>query len=128
MRRNLILVGLILVIAAPSAAQPTQPRTAPAPLVYPASIVAAAAPPAQNQSRRDSVANGAVAGAIIGGIAAAVFAAYLCNAIGEEGDPPCWRGVAAIGALGAGAGAAAGAAIDAMVSRNGPRVLIRVRF
>jgi hypothetical protein len=78
--------------------------------------------------RRDSVKNGVITGAVIGGVAAALFGIYICNAVGEEGDPPCWRGVLAIGAIGAGVGAAAGAAIDAARSQAAPVLIFKRRF
>ncbi len=35
-------------------------------------------------SRRDPLKNG--------GLTAVLFAVYLCETVGEEGDPPYWRG------------------------------------
>jgi hypothetical protein len=66
----------------------------------------------------DSVRNGAVIGAVLGGLALGGFAGFLCNALHEEGNPPCWKGVLTIAAVGAGIGAAAGAGIDALMSRT----------
>jgi hypothetical protein len=80
-------------------------------------------------ARQDSLKNGAVVGAVVG-IAAALFGVYLCNAVGEEGDPPCWRGALALGAIGAGVGAAAGIGIDAARSRQPAirQIAVHVRF
>ena len=93
------------------------------------------------QDRPDSLKNGAIIGAVIGGAGMAIFTTYLCNALQEPGDPPCWRGVLYVSALFAGIGAAAGAGVDALVARqtpvpirpepramDGSRGLMRVRF
>ena len=77
---------------------------------------------------RDTLANGVLIGAIIGGAAMGVFATILCNALHEEGNPPCWRGVLAISAVGAGIGAAAGAGIDAALYRQRPLFSVKMRF
>src|SRR5687767_15037982 len=77
-------------------------------------------------TERDSLANGVLIGAIIGGAAMGVFATVLCNALHEEGNPPCWRGVLTISAVGAGIGAAAGAGIDAALSRQRPLFSVKM--
>jgi hypothetical protein len=69
-----------------------------------------------NGRDRDSLWNGAAIGAAIGGGATTAFVAFVCHALKEPGDPSCWGGVLAVGALGAGVGAAAGAGIDALRS------------
>jgi hypothetical protein len=58
-------------------------------------------------SRRDSLKNGGLNAAVL-------FAVCLCEAVGEEGGPPCWRRTLAVGAIGAGVGATAGVRIDAV--------------
>jgi MFS family permease len=81
--------------------------------------IAAATAAAQAPSaapRRDSLLNGAAIGAVAGGVALGVVGGVICTVLHEEGNPPCWRGTLAIGAIGAGIGAAAGAGIDAMIS------------
>jgi hypothetical protein len=82
---------------------------------------------AKDQTGRDSLRNGAILGAVLGAAGAAAFGAYLCNAVGEEGDPPCWKGVMVLGALGGGAGAAIGAGVDALRSRT-PQLVVGMRF
>jgi hypothetical protein len=80
------------------------------------------------KTERDTLANGVLIGAVIGGAAMGVFATVLCNALHEEGNPPCWRGVLAISAVGAGIGAAAGAGIDAALYRRRPLFSVKTRF
>jgi hypothetical protein len=132
MPRAIVICTMLgaLLMSAEAPAQPrfTYPATGTHLLEDRATAGAAAGPLTKRQGSRDSLENGAVVGAILGGLGAALFGAYLCNAVGEEGDPPCWRGVLVIGALGAGAGAAAGAGVDAMLFRSGPRLVLRVRF
>jgi hypothetical protein len=72
--------------------------------------------------------HGVITGAVIGGVAAALFGIYICNAVGEEGDPHAGVGVLAIGAMGAGVGAAAGAGIDAARSQAAPVLVFNRRF
>jgi hypothetical protein len=60
-----------------------------------------------------------VLGAVVGGAALGGFGAFICNVLKEPGDPSCWGGVLAIGAIGAGIGAGAGAGIDALLARSG---------
>ena len=115
--RFLLAVSLI---AMPAAANAQVTGTPPKLIISKQAIARALAerPPAQPSSSRDSVKNGAIIGAVIGGVTLGVFGTYLCNALKEEGDPPCWRGVLTIGALGAGVGAAAGAGIDALATKG----------
>lgn len=80
------------------------------------------------RAERDTLANGVLIGAILGAAAMGVFATVLCSALHEEGNPPCWRGVLAISAVGAGIGAAAGAGIDAMLYRQRPILSVKMRF
>ena len=130
--RLMWLLMLTLIIAAPVAAQERDDVAAP--VVKKLVISDAAMAPAFADARRDmmqqrdSVKNGAIIGAVIGGAGMAIFTTYLCNALKEPGDPSCWRGVLTISALFAGIGAAAGAGVDALVARQTPLPLIRVRF
>ena len=73
--------------------------------------------PAQQPSR-DSLKNGTIIGAVVGAIALAAPGAFICHMLREPGDPPCWKGVVTVGAIGAGVGAAAGAGIDALFMRD----------
>ena len=75
---------------------------------------------------RDSLQNGARTGAIIGGIVTGVAIGYLCGALRDDGGA-CWPPVVLWSAIGAGAGALVGAAVDALFER---RVAVRwaVRF
>ena len=77
--------------------------------------------------RGDSLKNGALVGAIVVGASAFTFGMWLCNNISEEGDPPCWKGSAVLGAAGAGVGALARAGIDAAFTRRAA-VRFRVRW
>ena len=81
----------------------------------------AATPPARIQSSRDSVKNGAIIGAVLGAAVLGGGGAWLCHQLKEPGDPPCWKGVLVIGALGAGGGALAGAGVDALFARQHQR-------
>jgi hypothetical protein len=123
------LLGMIL-ISTEAAGQPRVLHPPPATRLLESRVIVAtpAVTVSKIQGTRDSLKNGAVIGAVLGGLGAALFGTYLCHAVGEEGDPPCWRGILVIGALGAGAGAAAGAGVDAMLFRSGPRLVVRVRF
>jgi hypothetical protein len=110
------VLAVLSLLAAPAAAQ-TPPADAPRTGILREAIAAAGAAQAPAASpRRDSVLNGAVIGAVAGGAALAVIGGVICNLLHEEGNPPCWRGTLAVGAVGAGIGAAAGAGIDAMIS------------
>lgn len=80
------------------------------------------------QRSNDSVLNGAIIGAIAGGLALGGFAGIICHALHEEGNPSCWPGTLAIAGIGAAGGAAIGAGIDALASRTGPRLAVRVSF
>jgi hypothetical protein len=123
MRLICYLVSGVLLIGSPVNLAAQEPPSSPPPrtlIISESAIMAGLAtpPPAQAQRSRDSVKNGAAAGAVIGGIAASIFAVALCNAFREPGNPPCWRDVLVIGALGAGVGAAAGAGVDALSSQR----------
>lgn len=140
--RMIGLLVVFLLIGSPAAAQQQRASvngSAPKKLVISDAAIAAALSaerPSVLQERRDSLKNGAIIGAVIGGAAMAIFSTFLCNALHEEGNPPCWRGVLTVSALAAGAGAAAGAGIDALAARNSPsfdfaqgkRPILRVRF
>ena len=131
MRCCLVSAVLVLLAAHNATAQQPPERLLDKPLVSSATAMArnarlTATLPAQGS--RDSLKNGIVVGAVVGGILASAFGVYLCAALGEEDDPLCWRPIAALGAIGTGAGAVFGAGIDAMRSRAGPRVMFRVRF
>ena len=80
------------------------------------------------QDRPDSIKDGAIIGAIIGAAALGGFGAWICYAMHEPSDPSCAPDVLKIAAIGAGIGAAGGAGIDAMLVRNTPRPMLRVRF
>jgi hypothetical protein len=80
------------------------------------------------QDKRDSIKNGTIIGAVIGAAALGGFGAWICHALHEPSDPPCLPDVLKIAAIGAGIGAAGGAGIDAMLVRNTPRPILRVRF
>jgi hypothetical protein len=111
------LLALFLLLAAPASAQ--GPIDAPSRSGSLRDSIRAAAASAQapaTNRRRDSLANGAVIGAVVGGVTLGVIGGVICNLLHEEGNPPCWRGTLAIGAVGAGIGAAAGVGIDAMIS------------
>ena len=111
--------ALLLLLAPPAFAQ--GPTDTPSPVgslrdsIRAAAASASAQAPATN-GRRDSLANGAVIGAVVGGATLGVIGGVICSLLHEEGNPPCWRGTLAIGAIGAGIGAAAGVGIDAMIS------------
>ena len=127
---SLWIVILFSVVAAlPAAAQTGPPTGAPRLIISKHAIAAglASAPAAPPAPSRDTVLNGAVIGAIVGAVSAAVFGGLLCHALAEEGDPPCWRSMGPILALGAGVGAAAGVGIDALPSRSVPIVTVRRR-
>lgn len=80
------------------------------------------------QDRPDSIKNGAIIGALVGAAALGGFGAWICHTLHEPSDPPCLPDVLKVAAIGAGIGAAGGAGIDAMLARNTPRPLLRVRF
>jgi hypothetical protein len=82
-------------------------------------------PPAPAIQSRDSVKNGAILGAVIGAVALAAPGAWICHMLREPGDPPCWKGVLTVGAIGAGVGAAAGAGVDALFVREQRRLVQR---
>lgn len=79
------------------------------------------------QRSRDSLTNGIVIGAVAGFVAGAGFGRLLCAAF-EEGNTPCWDGMLRVGAFGAAIGAGAGAGIDALMTRQTPLPIMRVRF
>jgi hypothetical protein len=76
----------------------------------------------------DSLRNGAIIGTLIGAAAFGAFAAALCNAYQEEGDPSCVPDTLRFGAIGGAIGAAAGLAIDAARNQRGVTVRFAVRF
>jgi hypothetical protein len=120
--RLICTATLIVSFASPAFAQERHAGEPPPRLIISERAVAmgiAATPPATiQQSSRDSLKNGTIIGAVIGGVAMGTFFTYLCHALKEEGDPPCWKGVLTTTALGAGAGAAAGAGLDALFARQ----------
>jgi NhaP-type Na+/H+ or K+/H+ antiporter len=126
-----IIIAMLttVIVPLPVAAEPLDERAAtrlviPPELLDESRLTTAAAA----RQSRDSVANGALIGAVIGGVALGLFGGIVCTALREEGNPPCWRGVLVIGAIGAGIGAAAGAGIDALRSPTQPAVRVRLRF
>ena len=111
------LLALFLLLAAPASGQ--GPIDAPSRSGSLRESIRAAAASAQapaTTGRRDSLVNGAVIGAVVGGVTLGVIGGVICTLLHEEGNPPCWRGTLAVGAIGAGIGAAAGVGIDAMIS------------
>jgi hypothetical protein len=123
-RNALTAFLMVLLFVTHSATAGAQDRLAPAPrrlIISERAIAAAlaAATTVQNQQpRRDSLKNGAIIGAVVGALALALPGGFICHALHEEGNPPCWRGTLMVGAIGAGIGAAAGAGIDAALSRT----------
>ena len=110
-------LAVFLLLHAPAFAQ--SPTDAPFPANSLRESIRAAAASAQapaTAGRRDSLVNGAVIGAVAGGVTLGVIGGVICTLLHEEGNPPCWRGTLAVGAIGAGIGAAAGVGIDAMIS------------
>src|SRR5688500_7130447 len=103
MRTGCIVV-LIVASSAPALAQaPLSPPT-PTKLIISDRVLAIGlvkVPPAA-QSSRDSVKNGAIIGAVIGFVSLAAPGAWICHMLKEPGDPPCWKGIVTVGAIGAG--------------------------
>ena len=124
---GIVAAALTLAGTTPAAAQTQRSTGAPRLVISEHAIASglASAAAAQRLKSRDTVVNGVVIGAIVGGISAAVFGGFLCHALAEEGDPPCWRSLGPVLALGAGAGAAIGAGVDVLHSRSGRIVLVR---
>jgi len=128
MKYAVVFLSVVLVVppSASATAQSGEPRR----LIVSRDAVAnglAAAAAAQSSRPRDSLRNGAVIGAVVGVVSAAVFGGYICHALAEEGDPPCWRSLGPILALGAGAGAAIGVGVDVLHARSARIVPIRRR-
>jgi hypothetical protein len=71
-----------------------------------------------SRSPRDSVKNGAIIGAVIGAAVMGGFVTFLCHALKEPGDPPCWKSSGLAIGIGAGAGALGGAGIDALFAKQ----------
>lgn len=67
----------------------------------------------QRTRSRDSLRNGALLGTVIGAAALGAFAAILCNAYQEEGDPSCLGDTVRFAVIGGAIGAGAGLVIDA---------------
>ena len=70
------------------------------------------------RERKDSLLNGTLIGAVIGAAVMGVGVTYLCTALKEPGDPPCWKSSGLAIAIGAGAGALGGAGIDALLMKE----------
>ena len=87
-----------------------------------ADALAAEQPPSPSQ--RDSVKNGTIIGAVIGAAVMGGFVTFLCHALKEPGDPPCWKSSGLAIAIGASAGALGGAGIDALLVRSQPRFFL----
>jgi hypothetical protein len=103
-----------------ASAQQNSSSAAPRRLVISTKAVAdalAAEQPSMRE-RRDSVGNGAIIGAIVGAAVMGGFVMYLCNALKEPGDPPCWKSSGLAIGIGAGAGALGGAGIDALFAKQ----------
>ena len=110
-------LAFILLVSAPAFAQsPNEGSSRAGSLRQSIREAAASAQAPATVRSRDSLVNGAVIGAVTGGVALGVIGGVICTLLHEEGNPPCWRGTLAIGAVGAGIGAAAGVGIDAMIS------------
>lgn len=75
-------------------------------------------------TQRDSVKNGTIIGALLGAAIMGVGVTYLCNALKEPGDPPCWKSSGLAIAIGAGAGALGGAGLDALLVREPERFFL----
>ena len=115
------IVVLMIAAAPPALAQAPEPQ--PQKLIISDRAMAIGlekAPPAAQS--RDSLKNGAIIGAVIGAVALAAPGAWICHMLREPGDPPCWKSVVTVGAIGAGIGVVAGAGVDAMLIRD-PRRL-----
>jgi hypothetical protein len=123
MKQLIFALVVLAVVSGPSEAvaqtSSAGEGAAAAPLLASAVRLAAQQPPVSSRDDRDSLVNGIVIGAVIGGATLGVSGAVICNLLKETGDPSCWGGVLAIGAIGAGIGAGAGAGIDALLARNG---------
>src|SRR5688572_29326101 len=120
--RTCTLITLFCLAVSPIAASAQHnSSTAPPPrLIISEAAVAntlAAEQPSMRE-RRDSVANGAIIGAIVGAAVMGGFVMYLCNALKEPGDPPCWKSSGLAIGIGAGAGALGGAGIDALFAKQ----------
>ena len=76
----------------------------------------------------DSLRNGAIIGTVIGAAAFGAFAAVLCNAYQQEGDPSCLPDTLRFGAIGGAIGGGAGLVIDAARNQRGVTVRFAVRF
>ena len=117
MRLVHIAILSCVLLPAPAAAQGQTPRSFRDSIDAAASSAAVQAPVARD---RDSVKNGAIIGAVVGAASLGGFGLFLCEALREPGNPPCWRGALAVAGIGAGIGAAAGAGIDALISQSAP--------
>ena len=120
--RTCTLITVFCLIFSPIAASAQQNNSTAAPprLVISDKAVAdalAAEQPSMRE-RRDSVGNGAIIGAIVGAAAMGGFVMFLCNALKEPGDPPCWKSSGLAIGIGAGAGALGGAGIDALFAKQ----------
>ena len=114
------VAALILASATPALAQAPAPQ--PQKLIISQRAMAIGlekAPPAAQS--RDSLKNGAIIGAVIGAVALAAPGAWICHMLREPSDPPCWKSVVTVGAIGAGVGVVAGAGVDAMLIRDARR-------
>jgi hypothetical protein len=119
------LVSLCLLLSPlPVAAQQLETRNdAPRLIISDQAIADALATKEQpsSSSKRDSVKNGTIIGAVIGAAVMGGFVTFLCHALKEPGDPPCWKSSGLAIAIGAGAGALGGAGVDALLVRGQPR-------
>ena len=108
----------------------------PAPLTWPRLVdaqpglfamegVVGIARPAQRQSTRDTLKNGAVIGAIAGAAGLGALGGLICHLYQEKGDASCWSDTLRLAAIGAAIGAGAGITVDAALSRH-PGVAVRV--
>lgn len=129
MRTSIIGLVIACLIHTPAlAAQPDGETRHPGRLIISDRAVAGGLtvkqPPAREH--RDSILNGTLIGAAIGGAVMGGFVTFLCNALQEPSDPSCLGSALMATGIGAGAGAAAGAGIDAMLTKQSRRILVRI--
>jgi hypothetical protein len=127
MRIGACLVSFCLVLSPlTAAAQQLEPSNdAPRLIISDQAIAdALAAEQPASRSQRDSVKNGTIIGAVVGAAVMGGFVTFLCHALKEPGDPPCWKSSGLAIAIGAGAGALGGAGIDALFVRGQPRFFL----
>ena len=120
MRTSFAILICLFYSVATAAADPRTQTTQPHRLIISEKAMANALTMEQPvaRERKDSLLNGTLIGAVIGAAVMGVGVTYLCNALKEPGDPPCWKSSGLAVAMGAGAGALGGAGIDALRIRE----------